>query len=152
MKTLINKSDLTEIIERMQAVQSDSQGLWGNMTAGLMLNHCADQMRVCMGLLQAKPQSGAFLQGIIKWVFLRLPIQFPKNLKTFKEIEPDLKQKISDSDFEKAKLNLIGLLEDFGNSPIDCTFKHPIFGVMTRQEMGKLTYTHFDHHLRQFDV
>ena len=150
MKTLTSQADFNEIIARIKNLNPDSQGLWGKMSVGLMLNHCIDQVKVTMGLLQAKPQSGAFVQGIIKWIFLRLPIQFPKNLKTFKEIEPDLTQVFQVKDFEKAQNTLIDLLNNFAKSSANTVFQHPIFGSMNKEEMGKLTYTHFDHHLRQF--
>jgi hypothetical protein len=54
--------------------------------------------------------------------------------------------------FETEKQQLIELVTKFYQSGPDKVgnFPHPFFGTFTKEQWGKATYKHLDHHLRQF--
>jgi hypothetical protein len=53
--TLLNDEDRSRLIRRLQRVRPGAEPAWGTLNAPRMLCHLADQMRVALGDLPAKP-------------------------------------------------------------------------------------------------
>lgn len=149
----LNETSTREfIIKRILDLQPNSQRQWGSMTVEEMLTHCSDQIRICIGQKNAKDKSNFITTTLAKWIGLYLPISMPKNLKTFKEIDPQKGIITNSEGFEKDRITFVDLIQKMVLISENHTIKHPIFGQLTKTELGKLTYVHLDHHLKQFGV
>jgi hypothetical protein len=138
------------LISRFFTLMPDTQRRWGTMTAGQMLVHCADQLRVSRG---EKPVTSlrvpGLLKPLLKWYFVTRLKEFKPNMKTMYEL--DAKGGMTPpTSFATDHATLIGLLAptQYSRTGVD----HPLFGHLSAQEFGEITWKHLDHHLRQFGV
>jgi hypothetical protein len=144
----LDPSENKALISRLFTLMPDSQRRWGTMTAGQMLVHCADQLRVSRG---EKPVTSlrvpGLLRPLLKWFFVTRMKEFKPNMKTMYEL--DSKGGMTPPvNFAADHATLISLL-----SPARYSYQgidHPLFGHMSAQEFGEVTWKHLDHHLRQF--
>jgi hypothetical protein len=152
MKTLANRADKQEILDRLARIQASSQRFWGRMTVAEMVCHLSDAFRVCIGEKEAKSADNWFKRSIFKWVGLWGPMEWPHGVTTV----PECNAKIDGT--APAELNsdlaeLRRLLERFVREPRDFEWHpHPFFGRMSGKEWMRWGYLHMDHHLRQFGV
>ena len=79
MNSLFQKQTETEIIERIERLNSDSQAQWGKMNVNQMLCHCADLFRDMLGIRETEIISPADMTPRIKAFILR-PEPFKENL------------------------------------------------------------------------
>jgi hypothetical protein len=138
------------LISRFFTLMPDTQRRWGTMTAGQMLVHCADQLRVSRG---EKPVTSlrvpGLLKPLLKWYFVTRLKEFKPNMKTMYEL--DAKGGMTPpTSFATDHATLIGLLAptQYSRTGVD----HPLFGHLSAQEFGEISWKHLDHHLRQFGV
>lgn len=150
MKTLLKPKDKEEIITRLQTVRSNSQRLWGEMSAHQMVCHLGDGFRMYLGLKPVPPLHVPYPRTLLKWVALWAPIPWPKGFKT----APELDQQVSGTPpaaFDHDMGELRNLVDRFTRRPRNLQWQpHPHFGQMSDREWMRLAYLHVDHHLRQF--
>lgn len=138
------------LAERLAALTPTTARQWGTMSAHQVLVHCADQVRVSIGV---KPLTSLriprWLRPLLKWVVVR-PGGFKKNMRTMKELDPAAAMTPL-TEFDADRAALLALLDPAryaGQAGVD----HPLFGYLPADEFGRLTWQHLDHHLRQFGV
>jgi uncharacterized protein DUF1569 len=140
------------IFQRIAAVKPESKARWGQMTAHQMLCHLADSFRATLGLKDVSSATGIVQRTVLKWVALRMPVPWPKDVPT----RPEMEQGTGGTpprDFQSDRAALIALIERFTEPDIAPTrTPHPIFGSMQEREWLRWGYLHADHHLRQFGV
>ncbi|MBX2934583.1 MAG: DUF1569 domain-containing protein [Ferruginibacter sp.] len=149
MKNLFDKETHTEIINRISKLTPQSQRQWGKMTVSQMLAHCKEAFTVP---LSDKKLPRIFMGRLIGWAFKKMLYNdkpWKRNLPT----APNFLIK-DDRDFEKEKLELTELINQFYNGgPANVgKFPHPMFGTYTSEQWGKSMYKHLDHHFTQFGV
>ena len=89
MKTLADAQCRKEIAERVGRIRADSQRQWGKMSAHQMVCHLADSFRGVMGE-RSLALTPTFGHGIIKWIALYAPLQWPHGLKTMPEVDQEI--------------------------------------------------------------
>ena len=140
--------DISRLVARVQALQPDSPRQWGKMNAGQMLVHCTDQLRVSRG---DKPVTSVRIPGLfkplVKWLVVTRLKEFKPGMRTMRELDSEAGM-TSPTTFEADKAALINLLAPANYPPGGV--KHPLFGHLSAQELGEVTWKHLDHHLRQF--
>ncbi|MGZ4043297.1 MAG: DUF1569 domain-containing protein [Bacteroidia bacterium] len=150
MKSLFNKQDAQEFINRINKLTAGTPALWGKMNVAQMLHHCQKSLEIASGALKPK------INKIIKLLFgKRAKTQlvggqpFKKNLPTFQEAKI-VDQKVFDTEKER----LIKLIEQFQKNGKEglTADPHPFFGDLTPNEWDILQTKHLDHHLSQFGV
>lgn len=146
---LLDTQAQNQVLARIDAINQNAKPLWGTMTNTQMLAHVTAQIEICKKTIPAKDRSTFITRTIAKWLGLYLPIPLPKNLKTFKEIAPEMGVLTISEDLEKAKIALKNSIASIDNSR---KYWHPIFGNLSANQMGKLTFVHLNHHLEQFGV
>jgi hypothetical protein len=148
MKSLFNKNDNQEVINRINSLSNISQALWGKMNVSQMLSHCQVPLKVAFGEMKLKRGIPGFLFGkMVRKKLTKDETPFDKSLPTDKGfIVTDQRE------FEKEKNNLIGIVKRFQETGPDGLSKdpHPFFGKMTSQDWDTIQWKHLDHHLRQF--
>jgi hypothetical protein len=138
------------LISRLFRLMPDAAPRWGTMRAGQMLVHCADQLRVSRGEKAVSSlRVPGLLKPLLKWYFVTRLKQFKPNMKTMYELDANggMTPPIS---FATDHATLISLLAPAGYRPSGV--EHPLFGHLSAQEFGEITWKHLDHHLRQFGV
>lgn len=147
MKTVLNKAVRDELISRINLLDDSSNAQWGTMTVYQMLKHCC----LCEELyLGKKTYKRTFLGRLFGKAalkdLLKETTSFPRNAKTSKAFIA-----IGAGNTPEEKTKLIALISEYGN------YQHPyithwFFGKMTAEQVGRFSYKHLDHHLRQFNV
>jgi hypothetical protein len=147
MKSLFNKQDNREIIDRINKLTPETQRVWGTMSVDQMLAHCQPSLKVALGELKLKHSLIGKLFGKIAKRKLVDEKPFKKSLPTAPEFKAPNK-----AVFNEEKTKLINLLERFQQAGPEGLMKapHPFFGPLTEQEWDILQWKHLDHHLRQF--
>lgn len=151
MKSIFNNAVVTETINRIDNLNSDSKGLWGKMSVSTMLAHC----NVAYELVyeeekHAKPN--AFMKFIIKLLAKKSVVNdvpFKKSVMT----SPVFIIK-DERNFNAEKARLIDHIiktKDLGESYFDNKESFS-FGILTKTEWNNMFYKHLDHHLKQFGV
>jgi hypothetical protein len=128
MKNLFDKHAYAEIISRMNALTANSQRQWGKMNPAQMLAHCKEAFKVP---LSDKKMPRMFLGLLIGWMVkpkLYNESPWKQNLPT----APNFIIK-DERDFEKEKLVLTGMINQFYNGGPENVgkFPHPMFGSFT---------------------
>jgi hypothetical protein len=147
MKTLLNKENYLEIVERIDQLDSQSIRLWGKMNTAQMLHHCYLGVQSAKGDIVVKRVFISYLIGpMVKHIFLKgKPYQ--RNSPTGKEL---IVTEQLELDAERKKLKDI-LRSFYEAGEAGCSkAPHGFFGKLSPVEWGILQYMHLDHHLRQF--
>jgi hypothetical protein len=147
VKTVFDKNTRNELILRINSLTGNSQPLWGKMTVGQMIKHCAlwEEM-----IHQNKKFKRVFIGRLFGKALLKKEMANPTMRKSNPTI-PELVVTDTDIPFSSEKEKLIALINRYEQySHPDYSFVHPFFGKMTREQVGQFAYKHIDHHLRQF--
>ena len=139
-----------DCLERIDRLRPETIPQWGSMDAAQMLSHCAEVQEVSNGSkeLRDTPLMIKLFKGVIRKMVLS-DKPYPKSTRT----HPQYIQR-SQKDFEAEKQRLVASLDVFRkmDSAAAESSAHPLFGKLTLEEKGFLTYRHLDHHLTQFGV
>ena len=152
MKNIIDDSIKSEILQRIEKLNSSATAKWGKMNVNQMICHCADQLRLANGTKKSKFVGNIMLTTVLKWLILTV-LKAPKGkIKTVRELEQG-DGGTNPTMFDKDKISLIDLVRNFDDSfKSNKTAVHPAFGKMNHWQFGRLAYLHLDHHLNQFGV
>lgn len=152
MNNIINDSIKSEILHRIEKLNSTTPAKWGKMNANQMICHCADQLRLANGTKQSVFVGNLMLTTVFKWLILTV-LKAPKGkIETVKELKQGAGG-TNPTTFENDKKALVDLVRNFDESfKINKTVVHPAFGKMNHWQYGRLAYLHLDHHLNQFGV
>lgn len=142
-----NEDGRKNILDRVQKLGAETQRLWGKMNVNEMLLHCNNANQLIFSESATRPES--MKQKMLKFIFLKLPLSFPKNIKAPKRLTP---AGTNFEDFEKLKVDFIQNINRFESFSFPAKMYHPAFGNLTPQEWGIATWMHMDHHLRQFNA
>jgi hypothetical protein len=143
-------STTEELFKRIDQLNPQSKGLWGKMTVGQMLSHCAVPYEQILGINTIQPP--LFMRIILK-LFLKKSmvneVPYKQNLPTAPSFIRTEKY-----DFEKEKLGLKGhikTIQEMGTEKLASTPSLSL-GMLSATEWNNLLYKHIDHHLTQFGV
>lgn len=148
-KSIFDKSTRNELEQRIDKISLSSPAQWGQMNAAEMLYHCKQALRIIMHA-EEKHRSSTIRQKLLKFVFLYVKNDFPKNVRTPKQIDVK-KSKVIITDIELEKRELKEVMELFSMQQ-NLHAAHPYFGNLNRKGWGIFSYKHIDHHLKQFGV
>jgi hypothetical protein len=148
MKSLFNKEDNREIVNRINSLTNGSKNQWGKMNVAQMLHHAQIPLQSAFGEIKLKRSlPGILFGGMVRKKLTRDEAPFSKELPTAKEFVT-----VDQFEFQKEKDALVKLVERFAVGGPDQITKdpHPFFGSMTAKEWDIIQWKHLDHHLRQF--
>jgi hypothetical protein len=143
-------STTEELCSRIDQLNSTSKGLWGKMTVGQMLSHCAVPYEQILGLNTQQPP---LLMRIILNLFLKKSmvneVPYKQNLPTAPSF---IRTEQYDVTKEKDRLKeMIRSIQDTGAEKL-AAIPSLSLGKLTATEWNNLLYKHIDHHLKQFGV
>ncbi len=145
----IHEKSRKRLNARLQNLNPESRALWGRMNVLEMLHHLSDQMDVIHGDLQVPPVSIPFMRTRLGRFLSLSRIPWPKGkIRTPGKM---LKREIhGEAELNAIREQISESLERFSLLPATHAADHPFFGSMDKAAWGRLTWKHFDHHLRQF--
>jgi hypothetical protein len=144
MQTLLNASDRSGIVERLRRVTPTTPARFGKLTAGTMVCHLADQLRVGLGMIPTVPSRSLAGRTIVKWIVLHTAFQPPPGKV---ETAPEMLT-TRPTTFAADVAEVERLIEELGTTPASAV--HPYFGPLDHAGWTRLAWKHLDHHLRQF--
>ncbi len=150
MKNVFSATDTKEIINRINQLSPNTEGLWGKMTVAQMLAHC--NVTYEMVYTDKHPKPGAIERFMLK-LFVKPTVvgdkPYKKNTRTAPQFLVD-----ANKDFEAEKKRLIDHIEktqQLGGSHF-ASIESNSFGMLTEKEWNAMFYKHLEHHLSQFGV
>lgn len=152
MKNLLDADTRKETLTRVEALTPGHERRWGRMSAGEMVCHVGDQIRLALGDLAAKDVSTVFTRSLLKRLVLA-GMPFPKGrIETFEELNHAKGGGTQAAAFHEDVKTLKNLVARFvDRDGQDGSFaRNPVFGRMSNRQWGRLVYRHMDHHLAQF--
>lgn len=151
VKSFCHRDDQLEIIDRLQSLRSTDGPQWGRMYAGAMVRHLVESHEMAMQKLTVNTPAISLLRGPHgRWLALRMPLQWGKNMPTLREINIMQRQNFT-IDFSREQATLLKLIDAFCSCRSDTLRpEHPLLGRFTREDWMRWGYLHADHHLRQF--
>ncbi|HTF20897.1 MAG TPA: DUF1569 domain-containing protein [Chryseolinea sp.] len=145
-ETIFNPANLRAIHDRIVDIKPDAQRQWGKMNLVQMLNHLKVATGSAIKIYNLQDESNFLYRTIIKFIVLRVLKRLPKSAAAPQGFKIEMNNAL---DFGTEKEQLLNILRKTYRSPYE-SYPHPLFGMMSREEWGRLVYRHFDHHLRQF--
>ncbi len=150
--TLCHPTDYAATVRRFKALTPESRGRWGRMSVEQMLCHVSDYLRLPFGEVPSPDRSTVLTRGV-GWLLMRLPLSFPKNLRTLRELDQDREFSTKPAAFEADRDRLLAQLDRFAQTPETADWApNTLFGTIGKQGWGRVGWIHLDHHLRQFGV
>jgi hypothetical protein len=148
MKNLFDLKVKEEILARIDNLSPNAKTQWGKMNVNQCLRHLTMALDIPTGKLD--PTIGK-VPPLPRWLmkYFLLNMKAPKEkAETFKEINI-VANNINPQDFETEKKNLKAAVENFFTAT-SLIPENKMAGKFNRNDWGKLSYNHMDHHLRQF--
>ena len=146
MGSILNETDRTVLISRINSLTDSSTARWGRMNVIGMLQHLRLSARMALGELPVAPKNKRPFQMFPLKHLILYVLPFPKGAPTASELYPD-----GAASFDEERAIVMSLLEQIGTGPREGIGPaHPLFGPLSRREWGVTTYKHVDHHLKQF--
>lgn len=149
MQTLESAADRKEIVGRVSALTASDRRQWGKMSAHQMVCHLCDSYKLALGEKSVSMATGFLQRTVIKFIALRMPLQWPHGSPTRPEVEQGVGG-TAPVEFEKDRAALLAIIDRFCRDELDPKIEHPFFGPMSRSDWMRWGYLHADHHLRQF--
>jgi hypothetical protein len=145
MKTIFQETCRAEILRRVERLRPDTPARWGRCSAHQIICHLADQVRIGLGETPGGPAAGWLSKWPINKLLIHL-LPWPKGAPTPREAWTTAPGR-----WEADLATLAHLLEQLGRRSGSHNWpSHPLFGKINGRDWARLTYRHFDHHLRQF--
>jgi len=150
MKNIFDKTVTSELVERINKLNSSTQGLWGKMNVGQVMAHCCVTYEY---VYEAKHKKPGGLKKFLLTSFVKKSVVSDKPYSKDLRTAPDFLMG-DDKDFELERKRLVDYInktQELGEAYFDGKESHS-FGVLDKKEWNAMFYKHLDHHLSQFGV
>ena len=150
MQQIFTPEGAQHFIDRIEALQPDTQGLWVKMTVDQMLAHCNVAYEMIYDNKHPKPGG---LKAVLLRLFLKPILVSEKPYKPNSPTAPAFKV-VDAKNFEAEKQRLVAYInktQELGASHFDGKASHSV-GNLSAQEWNNMLAKHLDHHLKQFGV
>ncbi len=103
-------------------------------------------MRVGLGDIPAKQRGNPLTRTVVKWMVVHSPMRAPPGkVRTLPEMLISAPTTWED-DLHACRV----LIDRLATTSV--TVPHPVFGRLSVDDWGRLSWKHLDHHLRQFGL
>jgi hypothetical protein len=150
MKNIFNKTEVQNIIKRIETLTPESKGNWGKMDVSQMLAHCCVAYE--MVYTDKHPEPNAFVKLLLKLFVKKAVVSekpYPRNGRTAPQFMIS-----SEKDFTEEKMRLISYIQktaELGEAYFEGKQSHSM-GKLTAKEWNNSFAKHLEHHLTQFGV
>lgn len=151
ISNLFDPAENDKMLARIEALQIDSNPLWGKMNVEQMMAHLNLTFKYTYG--REPKRKPSFLQRLAYKLFLKPLLTNEKPFKRELQTAPALKI-VDERDFNKEKEILLENVRQFykmGTEYFDGK-ENLMFGKMSAKDWNTMYSKHIDHHLHQFGV
>ena len=138
-----------DVLLRIGRLSPDDHARWGKMSVHQMVCHLNDGYCVVLANRTLAPIDMGIPRPLLKWIALRAPVRWPKDVPAPYEIAQGLGG-TRPVEFEHDRAELVRSVKEFCLRPPPANLPHPLFGTMNGRDWLRWAYLHADHHLRQF--
>jgi hypothetical protein len=143
----MTETQKSQFFQRIDQVRGDEQPKFGQMNVRQMICHCADELRMAMGIKKALEYGGVDPAEITLLARSRQTVPAPRG---FGQVEGE---GTAPTSLENDRRILKDLINQYLALPDTFQFPpHPYFGEYNRQQWDNLTVYHLNHHLSQFGL
>lgn len=147
MPTIFDSAARAAIRARVDHLAPERTPRWGKMSAGKMVVHLRDALRMGTGELKCAPKNTPLRNPIVKRLVIYVA-PWPKGTPTAPEL-----LEAAPGDWQADLDALRALIDRYGaQDPRAAWPEHPTFGKLSGRMWGVLAWRHLDHHLKQFGV
>jgi hypothetical protein len=147
-KNMFQPEAKAEILARIDSLTPDAKNKWGKMNVRQGLRHMSFAFANAIGDHPVTvPKGGTIKKKLMKFFLLNIPVPKGK-AETFPEFNT-VNLGIDPPNFEAERTNLKTQIEKFVNAT-KLIPESAGGGPFSREDWGRLMYTHTDHHLREF--
>lgn len=145
------EADLGSFLEVLDKLETDTQPIWGNMSAQRMVEHLTDGINMSRGIgdftLLVPEEKATQLKA-----FLFTDKPMAQNLQVpFALPETELRNTNLELALDEFTLTWVDYEEEIEAAPEQKAI-HPFYGDLTREEWLRLHSKHFTHHFQQFGL
>lgn len=146
--SLLDAATRDVFLARIRALGPDAKPRFGTLTAGRMVCHALDGLKIAFGELRPEPVRSPLKNPLGRWLVIWAPIPWPKG----RVKAPPGFFSTAPGAFETDRETLVRYVKRF-ESPGDVTWgASPLLGPLDAREWAALNSRHLDHHLSQFGV
>jgi hypothetical protein len=145
MPSLFDNHSREAIRVRILKLRADSKAQWGTLDAARLLCHWLDGMEMTFGERDLVAEKGFLNTALGRWLVIDMPLPWPKGAPTMKELWTT-----KPGDFAADRKRVLDYLDRFAKGREQKWGVSPKTGHLTADQWARLSYRHFDHHLRQF--
>jgi hypothetical protein len=147
-KDFFSSKTLSALTSRINTITPQSQRQWGTMKPDQMLHHLNLATGSALGYFDLPDESYLLSRTLFKWLLVNVLSEQPKGLQIPLNFKIPPAERF---DFEHEKKLLLEIIAKACNSKTTVNWRpHPYFGLMSKNEWGRLLSTHIDYHLKQF--
>ncbi len=147
MKSIFEEVAYHELLDRIDALNKNSDPIWGKMTVGQMVWHCQIPLGVAIKNKKYKKKGNPLIK-----FFFKKSLYSDKPLRKHLPTSP-LAKATAQKDFSIEVKKLRSMVDEVHQLKTRTVWEaHPLFGEFTHEQWGQLEYKHLDHHLQQFGV
>jgi hypothetical protein len=149
MKSVLNATDRSRLLGRIDALRPGMPARWGRMSAHGMVCHLTDSFDLVLGH-RSTARTGTLLERtLVRLLALTLPLPWPRGVPTVTEVDQEqggTPPAAFEADVERLRTAFDEFVARVPRQPM----RHPMMGQVSKAEWGRWGYRHVDHHLRQF--
>lgn len=145
-------SEIKDLLQKLDKLNSETQPQWGTMTAQKMLEHLGNTFKISSGKMKSECFSDEKKLPVLKKILMSdrpMPKGFDSPANRL------VKQEYEFESFEVAKealqLEVENYFKCFAEKP-KATFINPSFGELNKEEWDQFHKKHLTHHLTQFGL
>jgi hypothetical protein len=146
-RSIFDPESKHEILNRIDSLTAATKPQWGKMNVNQLLRHLTMGYKMPLGEASETSKGGALKKKLMKFFLLNVPP--PKGrAETYPSFNM-VRQGIDPQDFEAERKELKNYIEKFTKAD-SLLEDNPVGGTFSRDDWGRLMYSHCDHHLKQF--
>jgi hypothetical protein len=146
--SLLDAAARDVIVARIRALGPDATPRFGTLTAGRMVCHLLDGLKIAFGELQPEPVFSPLRNALGRWLVIWSPIPWPKG----KVKAPPGFFSTAPAAFEADRDALVEYVKRFERPGEVSWGMSPLLGTLDAREWAALNARHLEHHLSQFGV
>jgi hypothetical protein len=147
--SLLDAATRESFLGRIRALPADAQPRFGTLTAGRMLCHVLDGLKIAFGEVRPEPVRGPLKNALGKWFVIWSPIPWPKGKI---KAPPAFFSTPPGPELEADRVRLLEYVRRFERPGEISWGTSPFLGKLDAREWAALNARHLEHHLSQFGV
>lgn len=145
-RSVFEEGALDDLLRRVDALAVDTLPAWGKLDATRMLAHVRSVAELAKPDPTVTPPPRKLFQRLMAAAFTG-PVPFPKNVKAPARFTPECDPEEFEAQLGALRAELAAMR---AAGPEALGGVHPVFGLLSGEQWGRLIFKHSVYHLNQF--